>query len=101
MNKEIEEAIKSMQERVDDLQRYILNYEKSDCKTGLYQSLVKEKEDVETVLNYIKDSTPNSVIREKIGIVIDKLEKSNFGGWADELRDILEEILEEGEKKDG
>lgn len=46
----------------------------------------------------LADSTPNEVIRENLEIIIDKLEKVDFGGWADELRDTLEEILE-GEKE--
>ena len=46
----------------------------------------------------LKNSIPISVIQNKITPVIDELEKDGFVGYADELRDILDEILKKGNK---
>ena len=45
--------------------------------------------------NCLNEYIPKSKIREKIKPVIDSLEKDGFVGYADELRDVLEELLEE------
>lgn len=50
----IEEDIKTVEERVKTLNRHIKNYEKIDCKTEVYQGLVKEREAILNVLNRLK-----------------------------------------------
>ena len=50
----IEEDIKTVVERVKTLNRHIKNYEKIDCKTEVYQGLVKEREAILNVLNRLK-----------------------------------------------
>lgn len=54
-----------------------------------------EQDLFENARNYV---IPISVIQNKITPVIDELEKDGFVGYADELRDILDEILEKGNK---
>ena len=43
----------------------------------------------------LDDSIPKSKIKEKIEPVINSLEKDGFVGYADELRDILQELMED------
>lgn len=105
MNKEIEEAIKDCEEIIKSNNAVIKEArKKGDINVmQLTASLDRESKAIETVLNYIKDSIPNSVIREKI-------ENLNFSGGNDgkdeienQIRqftiEILEETLKEGEKR--
>ena len=60
-------------------------------------------EDITQVMNksleeFKREFIPISVIQNKITQVIDELEKDGFVGYADELRDIVDEILEKGNK---
>ena len=47
--------IEVLEERVTTLKRHIKNYEESDCRTNVYQQLVKECNAIENLLNRIKD----------------------------------------------
>lgn len=47
------EDIKILDDRVTTLKRHIKNYEESDCKTNVYQQLVKECNATENLLERI------------------------------------------------
>ena len=68
------------------------NYLENEARKIINQELNKAQ--IDLYKNYI----PISVIQNKITPVIDELEKDGFVGYADELRDILDEILEKGNK---
>ncbi len=59
--------------------RLILLVDKTLINNGMYETNFVSKEDVKNKLNNL----------------IEKLEKANLGGFADETRDIKEELLEE------
>ena len=48
------EDMKILEERVTTLKRHIKNYEESDCKTNVYQQLVKECRALENLLTRYK-----------------------------------------------
>lgn len=50
----LEEDIKIVEERIETLNKHIYNYEKSECRTSVYQELVKEKQAFENLLNACK-----------------------------------------------
>ena len=56
---------------------------------------IKDLEENYSILEnaYFTDNIPKSLIKEKIEPVINNLERDGFVGYADELRDILEELL--------
>ena len=68
------------------LENLIKGYKLEKLKNVLDEQSLKE-----TLEEYI----PKSKIKEKIEPVIDELEKDGFVGYADEIRDILQELLEE------
>lgn len=49
-----EEAIEFVRDKIAHLQRHIESYEKSKCKTAVYQSLVKEKESLEILIETLE-----------------------------------------------
>lgn len=51
----MEEDIKILEERVIMLKRHIKNYEESDCKTNVYQQLIKECQAIETLIKEYKN----------------------------------------------
>lgn len=51
----MEEDLKILEERVTTLKRHIKNYEESDCKTNVYQQLVKECRALENLLTRYKE----------------------------------------------
>ena len=59
--------------------RLILLVDKTLINNGMYETNYVSKEDV----------------KNKLDNLIEKLEKANLGGFADETRDIKEELLEE------
>lgn len=65
-----------------------------------YKELEEENKTYIAQLNgaFDRGFIPISVIQNKITPVIDELEKDGFVGYADELRDIVQEILEKGNK---
>lgn len=65
-----------------------------------YRELQKEADILMGQNEWYKDyydceSIPKSKIKEKIEPVIDSLEKDGFVGYADELRDIMSELMED------
>ena len=46
----MEEDIKILEEKVITLKRHIKNYEESDCKTNIYQQLIKECQAIENLI---------------------------------------------------
>ena len=88
MNKEIEEAI----DNLEDLLYHSGKYEYAE-------NCDKYDKSIETVLNYIKDSTPNLVIREKI----EQLKNTKTQLLVEHMRQaqirILQEISKKGEVK--
>jgi hypothetical protein len=68
------------------LKNLIKGYKLEKLKNVLDEQSLKET---------LEDYIPKSKIREKIEPVIDELEKDGFVGYADELRDVLQELLEE------
>ncbi len=94
MSEEVEEAIKQLESLKLDRESFLENDKEHD------EVYLKDIKAIEIVLNYIKDSTPNSVIREKKEEL-----KSKSGGNVFHIQQtinaeiaLLEEILEEGEK---
>lgn len=65
----MEEDIKILEERVTTLKRHIKNYEESDCKTNVYQQLVKECNATENLLTRYKQ-----LEEKKERIIIEKAE---------------------------
>ena len=57
---------------------------------------IEELEENYSILEkaYFTDSIPKSLIKEKIEPVINNLERDGFVGYADELRDIISELME-------
>ena len=70
----------------------IINFIANYFKEKDYQYVIGR----DTVINQkLKEKCiPISVIQNKIRPVIDELEKDGFVGYADELRDILDEVIE-------
>lgn len=50
----MEEDIKILEEKVIALERHIKIYEESDCRTAVYEELVKEKQATSNVLSRLK-----------------------------------------------
>lgn len=62
----MEEDIKILEERVTTLKRHIKNYEESDCKTNIYQQLVKECNALENLIKRYKElEEENKLLTEK------------------------------------
>ena len=51
----LERNIKTVEERIKKLDRHIANYERNDCKTAVYQELVKELNAILNVVNELKE----------------------------------------------
>lgn len=109
MNKEIEEAIKDCEEIIKSNNAVIKEARKNgDINVmQLTASLDRESKAIETVLNYIKDSTPNSAKREAKNLLHKAVDDKDFEDineinvelrTAEIISDYLEEILKEGEK---
>lgn len=115
----MEEDIKILEERVTMLKRHIKNYEESDCKTNVYQQLVKECDATVNVLHELKynkiqfetqlrekldlqaSSIPISVIENKIKELKQIRDTALTGRTVEMMNDkiqILELVLEERNK---
>lgn len=70
MNKDLEEAIKILNDKKDALNRHIKNYHEQDCETLLCKYLIEEKQAIKIVLNYIENSISKEELRKEI---IDKM----------------------------
>lgn len=110
----MEEDIKILEERVTMLKRHIKNYEESDCKTNVYQQLVKECDATVNVLHELKynktqfetqlrekldlqaNSIPISVIQNKINTYKEMIKKRPYDKAIIEIHiSELQELLEE------
>ena len=119
MNKEIEESIKDCEEIIKSNNAVIKEARKNEDINvmQLTASLDRESKAIETLLNYIKDSTPNSAIEEKIkelnkqyDEILSKYTEEEIDNGKEEYDDwlkmdriseklsILRETLKEGEK---
>lgn len=56
MSNNIEEIIKTLEEKIEILNKYILNYERIDYKLPILQELIKEKQTIENILNIHKNN---------------------------------------------
>lgn len=115
-NMEMEEDIKILEERVTMLKRHIKNYEESDCKTNVYQQLIKECDATVNVLHELKynkvqfetqlrekldlqaNSIPISVIQNKLDEQYELFNSENQKEYSQDIVNILEELLEERNK---
>lgn len=50
----LERDISIVEEKIKELDKHIYNYEKSNCKTAIYQELVKERNAISNVVNELK-----------------------------------------------
>lgn len=50
----LERGIKTVKEKIKALDRHISNYEKEECKTAVYQELLKERDAISNVVNELK-----------------------------------------------
>ena len=50
----LEKDIKTVEEKIKSLDNHIANYERNDCKTAVYQELVKERNAISNVVNELK-----------------------------------------------
>lgn len=67
------EDIKIVEERIETLNKHISNYEKSECRTSVYQELVKEKQAIENILNaYIHEKVAKEEVEELLENSISK-----------------------------
>ena len=110
--KELETEVESQHKTIDKLveeqeerEKYTHSLEEENNRKNIEPVIINNKmyfidnELYKDLLKDIKtDYIPISVIQNKITPVIDELEKDGFVGYADELRDILDEILEKGNK---
>ena len=55
-----------LEERVTTLKRHIKNYEESNCKTNIYQQLVKECKAIENILEENENFKQASIINDRI-----------------------------------
>lgn len=109
-NKELQEEVESQDKTIDNLiecqterEKYTHSLEEENKRlkknyinpSKARISYYDTKKGTEVV---IEGFIPISVIQNKITPVIDELEKDGFVGYADELRDIVDEILEKGNK---
>lgn len=63
----MEEDIKILEERVITLKRHIKNYEESNCKTNIYQQLIKECQALENLIKgYRELEKENMYLKEYI-----------------------------------
>lgn len=67
------------------LKNLIKGYKLEKLKNVLDEQSLKEA---------LEDYIPKSLIKEKIEPVINNLERDGFVGYADELRDIISELME-------
>lgn len=54
MSNNIEENIRTIEEKIKELDAHIANYEKINCKTAVYYELVKERDATLNVVNELK-----------------------------------------------
>ncbi len=93
----IDKDIEIVESRLNTLNKHITNYERIDCKTEIYQNLVREKQATENILNRLKeyDSKIIHLSDEEYRKVIDnaqsdlKLELAIKDKMIDELIDEL------------
>ena len=95
----MEEDIKILEERVTTLKRHIKNYEESDCKTNVYQQLVKECNAIENVLQELKYNKIQfeTQLREKLDSQANSIPISVIQNKIDEItkyRDLAKELIE-------
>lgn len=65
MSNNIEEDIKKVEEKIKALDKHISNYEKAECKTAVYQELVKERDAILNVVNQVhKDKKTLDLVNE-------------------------------------
>ena len=101
-DKELEEAIKELQEQIEMLNRHIKNYEKNDCKTNIYLQLVKEKQAIKTVLQALEntdktitDDAEDEITRFKKVILKDYIPKKKIEDKKNKIHDEYINILSE------
>lgn len=75
------------QEKID-LREHLIGWIDTLLKDGIVPQVVNPKA---IRANYIRKSK----IKEKIEPIIDSLEKDGFVGYADEIRDIVSELMED------
>lgn len=87
MEKDMEEDIKILEERVITLKRHIKNYEESNCKTDVYQQLVKECDAIVNVLHDLKYNKAQfeTQLREKLDLQASSIPKSKIKEKIEEL----------------
>lgn len=88
-------------ETIDEALKYIEELEEAKRITELTKISCCTEQNCGALENAIRKDLENNrlkeqleMIREKLEIIINKLEKVDFGGWADEIRDTFCEILE-------
>lgn len=105
--------IEVLEERVTTLKRHIKNYEESDCRTNVYQQLVKECNAIENLLTRNKDleeineahKKENGELREIVekqqSLIKEKIKELEFAiafcGNEDRMKRLIlqKEVLEE------
>ena len=91
MENNIEKDIKTVEERVETLNRHIKNYEKIDCKTEVYQGLIKERSALENILELVKDKTIH-LSDEEYRQVIENEKKDIKQKYEDKIKNKIEEV---------
>ena len=91
MENNIEKDIKTVEERVETLNRHIKNYEKIDCKTEVYQGLIKERSALENILELVKDKTIH-LSDEEYRQVIENAQKDIKQKYEDKIKNKIEEV---------
>lgn len=83
----MEREIKILEERVITLKRHIKNYEESNCKTNVYQQLVKEHDAIVNVLHDLKYNKAQfeTQLREKLDLQASSIPKSKIQNKIEKL----------------
>lgn len=100
MDKELEEAIEWLEDNIKYYQEQIKFIEATDCdyydeEKELYEKRIKI---FKTLLNYIENSIPTSVVKEKIKEL--KEEKYILSSREAEIK-LLQELLQENNLEEG
>lgn len=85
------EDIKIVESRVETLNRHIKNYEKIDCKTEVYQGLIKERSALENILELVKGKTIH-LSDEEYRQVIENAQKDIKQKYEDKIKNKIEEV---------
>jgi hypothetical protein len=88
----MEEDIKIIEDRVTTLKRHIKNYEESDCKTNVYQQLVKECKAIENLLKRYKELEEKNIeiLQELLTErVTNKVISNNIINYQEELKNSI------------